>query len=125
MKKIINSLSVLCLAGALLSCKDNNQFKQTSEVPATHHEVGLTEYIRANFESTNGSKLVCAESVICNNKNLAQIYESLNYVPVWLSDKGELKPEVESTIFILQNSYLDGLDPYRYHVHEINNLTVS
>lgn len=122
MKKLVNYLSIAFIISILLACNHNGTSHNKSNIITIKPEPSMANFIQTYFEHNTESKLLCTQEISCNNNNLAQIYESLNYVPVWLNNHGDLKPEVESTIFILQNSYRDGLYPSRYHVHEINNL---
>lgn len=126
-KLYFHVLVALFCATALLACNSQQDEKNPTPVAATtepvvvEHIPTLTDYIRIQLESNSQTKLYCGESLICRNKNLASIYESLNYAPIWLNDKGELSSSVDSVIEILRNSYQDGLYTPNYHLIELEN----
>lgn len=126
MKQIINSLSILFLAGILLACNHGDTINtSTTQIAVDYHKMTIADGIRAYIESNEQTKLICVDQLVCNNKNLAKMYESLNYNPVWMNNSGDIKPEVESVIYILLNSYKDGLNTANYHTKELNDLLVK
>lgn len=69
----------------------------------------------------NVTKKMCGEKLPCKSPLVAQFYKQHNYASVWLK-KDYLSSQGKKMVGIINNSYLDGLDPRLYHINRINRL---
>ena len=76
------------------------------------------EYISSKVKSKT---IMCTSTLSCRSPLVARFYTNRNYAPAWISS-GQLTQSGVSLVFAVRNSYLDGLNPYAYHVTMINDM---
>ena len=96
-----------CASAASNAIADDNNINQQQ-----------TDYITAKIKG-NKKNVMCAAKLACSSSQIAKFYAEHNYNPVWIS-KGQLTKSGASLVFVIRNSFLDGLNPYTYHVTQIN-----
>lgn len=123
MKNLIKIISLGSVFTFVSACNHtDDKTSQFSQLITESPKVSLASSIHQYIESSNGV-LFCNESVACKNKNLAKVYESIAYVPVWMADDGKIKQdEIKSILVVLDNSYQDGLNPQKYNTSMIRQL---
>jgi murein L,D-transpeptidase YcbB/YkuD len=72
----------------------------------------------------NAKPIKCTVNVACHSPLLSSFYKSRKYAPAWVKD-GELTSSGISLIKLIQNAYMDGLDPGNYHINEINAMAAK
>ena len=76
-----------------------------------------TTYIKSKISAKN----MCGEKLRCGSVLVSQFYKSHNYAPVWVKND-DLTDNGNKMVGIINNAYLDGLDPRAYHSVQINKL---
>ncbi len=80
--------------------------------------VSPTSIIKSHLAS---GKAMCGDKSRCNSQLTSQFYKKNSYQAVWLKDNKPTDNAIKM-VEIINQSYLDGLDPRSYHNTEINKL---
>lgn len=113
----------IAITALLAGCNQQNNSisNDASQAIVKTHVPIISEYIANHIESDVEHKLLCGESLPCVNKHIAEFYQARGYTHVWMDNSGVLKPEIESVLNILRNSYQDGLNTPSYHIADIEH----
>lgn len=69
----------------------------------------------------NGNPISCAPGLKCSSPLLTKFYQNRRNKLAWVKDNG-LTPAGKALVTAISQANVDGLDPRRYHVKQINNL---
>lgn len=111
---------------SLVACSshsDDDTTLSSEDAYTTTAPIKLTipEKIAIYIEHDMAPQFKCAAKS-CSKQSMATVYQHRGYLPIWLNENGEIKPEVHELITVLENSYKDGLNPTRYRLDLIQKL---
>lgn len=118
---LVAIFAVFILSGCV---HDNNITHNESSNAISEQSTSFKADISANIDKILHDSTANESINNFKNKELVRIYESRNYVSIWF-DNQKIKPEAESVVSILANSYLDGLNPDQYHIVELKKLLLD